>query len=555
MTGASPADSDGRRLLQAGRLVASGTVASRATGFARLLVLAAVLGTGTRLFDAYSVANTVPNIVFDLLIGGILTSLAVPFLVRAMLRDPSTGDAYAGRVLGLVVYGLGAAVVISIVAAPLLVDLYAAGFTPAEHHLAVVLTRFFLPQVLFYGLGATMAAIINARGRFGLPAWAPVINNLVVITAGLLYVIVGGRGSVAAITPAEQLILGLGTTLGIVAQTVVLAPALRRCGIRWRQTLLARALPDRGQLQRAARVAGWVSLYVLANQAMLVVVTRVATSSGPGGIGVFTNAYTVFQVPYAIVAVSVMTTLLPRMSAHGVHRNDGQMTIELSRAFRLAGCVLVPTTVAFVLLGPSLATLLFAHGRATSQGVHLTGSVLMVFGLAILPFSAFQVTVATFYALRDTRTPALVNVVADLLAVAVVLVSAAFLPAQDRDLGVALAYLVSYGMGLVLLVSLLRHRLGRVDGHRVLRTYVRLLIAGLIAGAFALGVRELMSLGVGDRWPGALAIVIAVSLTGALVFLAAAGHMRVRELHILVARTGGDRRMTTPSPSRREERA
>ena len=110
-------------------------------------------------------------------------------------------------------------------------------------------------------------------------------------------------------------------------------------------------------------------------------------------------------------------------------------------------------------------------------------------------------------------------------------------------------------MGLVLLVSLLRHRLGRVDGHRVLRTYVRLLVAGLIAGAFALGVRELMSLGVGDRWPGALAIVIAVSLTGALVFLAAAGHMRVRELHILVARTGGDRRMTTPSPSRREERA
>lgn len=538
MTNASPADSDGRRLLQAGRLVAGGTIASRATGFARLLVLAAVLGTGTRLFDAYSVANTVPNIVFDLLIGGILTSLAVPFLVRGMLREPITGDAYAARMLGLVVYGLGAAVVISVVAAPLLVNLYATGLTPSEDHLAIVLTRFFLPQVLFYGLGATMGAIINARGRFGLPAWAPVLNNLVVIAAGLLYVVVGGRGSVTAITPTEELVLGLGTTLGIVAQTVVLAPALRRSGIRWRQTLVARLPPDREQLKRAVRVACWVSLYVVANQAMLVVITRVATGSGPGGIGVFTNAYAIFQVPYAIVAVSVMTTLLPRMSAHGAHQDAGRMTIELSRAFRIAGCVLVPSTVAFVLLGPSLATLLFGHGNATPQAIHLTGSVLMVFGLAILPFSAFQVTVATFYALRDTRTPALVNIVADVVAVAVVLLGTALLPTHDRDLGIALAYLVSYGVGLVILIALLRHRLGRVDGHRVLRTHVRLLVAGLIGGAVALGVRQAVSLAVGDRWPGALAVVITVSLTGGLVFIAAACRMRVRELRVLVARTG-----------------
>lgn len=523
-------------MIQAGRLVAAGTLASRTTGFIRLLLLAAILGTGTRLFDAYNVANTVPNIVFDLLIGGILTSLAVPLLIRSMLRDPTTGDAYASRLLALVIYSLGASVVVSIVAAPLLVDVYAVGFTPAEHHLAVVFIRFFLPQVLFYGLGATMAAVINSRGRFGLPAWAPVLNNLVVIAAGILYLIVGGQGSVKAITPAEVLILALGTTLGVVTQTAVLVPALKRSGISWRPALSPRAVLNRGQLKRATKLAGWVSVYVVANQAVLLVVTRVATGSGPGGVGVFSNAYAIFQVPYAIVAVSVMTTLLPRMSAHGVRGYDGKLTIELSRAFRLAGCVLVPTTVAFILLGPALASVLFGHGHATPQAVHLTGSVLMAFGLAIVPFSAFQVTVATFYALRDPRTPALVNVVSDLLAIAFVLVSALLLPIHERVLGLALSYSVSYGFGLVLLTWQLRHRLGRVDGHRVVRTYVRLLVAGTLGGTVGLAVRQLMPWGVGGRWFGSLAVVMAVCAAGGFVFLFAASRMRVHELRVLMTR-------------------
>ena len=205
------------------------------------------LGLGTRLFDAYSVANNVPNIVFDLVIGGVLTSVAVPLLVRAHLSDRDAGEAYDAKLLATVFYLLSLAVAASVLAAPLIVDIYASGFTTSEHHVAVTLTRFFLPQVLFYGLGSTMAAIINAQGRFGLPAWAPVANNVIVTAAALMYILVGGTGSVTAISTSELVVLGLGTTLGIAAQAAILAPSLRRRGGGWLRAFDPRRLAVRAR--------------------------------------------------------------------------------------------------------------------------------------------------------------------------------------------------------------------------------------------------------------------------------------------------------------------
>ncbi len=420
--------SEDRRLATAGRLVAIGTVASRVTGFLRALVLAGALGLGTRLFDAYSVGNNVPNIVFDLVIGGVLTSVAVPLLVRAHLASRDGGDAYDARLLALVFYILSVAVVVSILAAPLIVDIYAASFPGREHNVAVVLTRFFLPQILFYGLGSTMAAILNTRGRFGLPAWAPVANNLIVIAAALMYLLIGGTGSLSNFTLAEELILGLGTTVGIATQAAILVPSLRRSGQIRLQAFSPRRLADRAAMLRAVRLAGWVSMYALANQISLVLVTRLSTGAGQGSFGVFTNAYTVFQLPYAIVAVSIITTLAPRLSRHAATGNHVRLTADISRAIRVASCVLVPATVAFVLLGPALATTLFGHGNATPSAVHATGSVLIVFGLAILPFSAFQIMVTFFYAFRDSRTPAIINALADTVGIIVFVGAALILP-------------------------------------------------------------------------------------------------------------------------------
>jgi putative peptidoglycan lipid II flippase len=525
-------------LVRAGRLVAAGTMASRITGFIRTLVLAGALGLGTRLFDAYSVANNVPNIVFDLVIGGVLTSVAVPLLVRAHLSDRDAGEAYDAKLLATVFYLLSLAVAASVLAAPLIVDIYASGFTTSEHHVAVTLTRFFLPQVLFYGLGSTMAAIINAQGRFGLPAWAPVANNVIVTAAALMYILVGGTGSVTAISTSELVVLGLGTTLGIAAQAAILAPSLRRRGGGWLRAFDPRRLGDRHAMLRALRLAGWVSLYALANQVSLIIVTRLSTGAGEGSFGTFTNAYTLFQLPYAVVAVSIITTLAPRISRHAATGNQVRLTADISRAMRTACCILLPTTVLFLLLGPALATVLFAHGHATSSAVHATGSVLVIFGLAVLPFSAFQIMVAFFYAFRDSRTPAIVNLAADAIGVIVFIAAALALPARDRDLGLAVGYLVSYTFGVVAFTYLLRQRLGRLDGRRVLRTFTRLSIAATLAGGVGLSARLLVAKSGTGSWPGASVVIATVLLTGGTSFLWLARRMRITELRALLTLPG-----------------
>jgi putative peptidoglycan lipid II flippase len=264
------------------RSMALGTVASRATGFLRTAVIATVLGV-QGVGAAYNIANTTPNIVYELLLGGVLTSVVVPLLVRAAKDDDDGGQAYAQRLLTLTVLVLGTAAVVLVLAAPLLVDLYAGDLDPASRELAVVFARFFLPQVLFYGVGAVLGAVLNTRGRYSPPMWAPVLNNLVVIATGLLFLLLPGTNPLTSgsITDTQVLVLGLGTTLGIVAQTVALLPSLRAAGFSLRPRFDLRGTG----LGQAARLAQWVFLYVVANQLAFLVVVRLASdrcSSTPG---------------------------------------------------------------------------------------------------------------------------------------------------------------------------------------------------------------------------------------------------------------------------------
>jgi putative peptidoglycan lipid II flippase len=277
---------------------------------------------------------------------------------------------------------------------------------------------------------------------------------------------------------------------------------------------------------------------VLANQVSLVIVTRLSTGAGKGSFGAFTNAYALFQLPYAIVALSIITTLAPRISRHAATANHARLTADISRALRAASCILVPTTVLFVLLGPDLATALFGHGHATSSAVHATGSVLVIFGLAVLPFSAFQIMLSFFYAFRDTRTPAIVNIAADAIGVIVFIAAALALPARDRDLGLAVGNLISYTFGVTAFTYLLRQRLGRLDGHRVLRTLSRVSIAATLAGGVGLGARLVVAKSVTGNWPGALVVITAVVLSGGTSFLWLARRMRITELRALLAIPG-----------------
>jgi putative peptidoglycan lipid II flippase len=531
---------DPGRLVRATRTMAIGTLFSRATGFLRVVVVAAAIGAGP-LGDAYNVANVLPNIVYELLLGGVLTSVVVPLLVAAAHRDPDGGEAYAARLLTLVALVLGAASLVAVVAAPLLIGMYGR-LAGGQRELAVTFARFFLPQILFYGVGATIGAVLNTRDRFAAPMWAPVLNNLVVIGAGLVFFALPAPSTPdRLLTTSQMLTLAIGTTAGIVVQTLALLPSLRSSGFRWRPRFDFRGTG----LGPAVRLAGWVLLYVAINQLGYLVVVNLATAAsraagtaGAAGYSPYFYAFTLFSLPHAVVAVSVITALLPRMSRHAAESRLDALRTELSGGLRLAAVVLVPAAVAYLVLGPLIGTVVFDHGRIGLAEAHRIGTVLAAFAVGLLPFSAFQLQLRAFYALRDTRTPALVNIAVNAVMVAVDLLLYAVLPADSRVVGLALGFAASYAAGFGITHAVLRRRLPGPAG-QVSRTYVRLLLAAAAAALPAYAVSRLVTGAAGSGAAGSLLGLAGALLVGGVFYVLAARRLRVRELQTL---TSGMRR-------------
>ena len=531
-------------LLSSTRTMAIGTLASRGTGFLRTFVLAAVLGVQS-VGAAFNVANTAPNVVYELLLGGVLSSVVVPLLVRAAKADPDGGQAYAQRLLSLAVLVLGAASVLLVLFAPLIVGIYLGGDTaPATRDLAVVFARFFLPQVLFYGAGAVMGAYLNTHGRFGPPMWAPVLNNLVVIVTGGVFLLLPGPADLTAgtITDLQSTVLGVGVTLGIVAQTAALVPALRATGFRFRPRLDLRG----AGLGQAARLARWVFLYVAANQLGNIVMVNLATSAGelaPGrGYASYLYAFVLWQLPHAVVAVSVITALLPQMSRSAADGNTDELRASLAQGLRLVLAVLVPAALAYAVLGRAVSTLIFSYGRVSPEEAHFIGVLLGVFAFGLVPFSVYQLQLRAFYAMQDTRTPTLVNLAVNVTLVLVDLGLYAVLPDRWKVVGLAAGQAASFVVGLLVVSRVLSRRLGGLDGAAVRRTAVRCLAAGLPPALLALGIALLVARLLGD---GRLAALVTLAAGGLVLlggYLLLARRLRVAEveqaLRPLLARLG-----------------
>jgi putative peptidoglycan lipid II flippase len=530
-----PGDEGGQQdgLGRSVRSMALGTAASRVTGFLRTAVIASAIGV-QGLGLAYDVANTAPNIVYELLLGGVLTAVVVPLLVRAAKDDADGGTAYAQRLLTLVVLGLGGAAVLLVLAAPLVVDLYLAPSVPqAERDLAVVFARFFLPQVLFYGAGAVMGAALNTRGRFGPPMWAPVLNNVVVIVTGLAFLwftTTPADPGAADVTTGQVVLLGIGTTLGVVVQTVALVPALRRAGVPLRPRFDLR----NAGLGRAARLAKWVFLYVVANQLAYLVVVRLASGAfevtPDRSYSSYVRAFLLWQLPHAIVAVSVITGLLPRMSRAAADDRTADLRASLSRGLRLTIAVLVPAAAAFVVLGRDVAVVVFARGNISVEEARFIGVLLGLFALGLVPFSTYQLQLRAFYALQDTRTPFLVNLWVNGALVVVDVVLVLLLPDSLEVAGLAAGHATSFAVGLAVCSRVLSRRIGGVDGYVVVRTAVRAVVAvllpALLAWPLATELRDVPSEGpVGSL----VALVVAGAVLG-VGYLLVARRMRLAEV-------------------------
>ena len=510
------------------RVMAVASAASRVTGFLRSLAIAAAIGLEL-VGDAYNTANTLPNIVYELLLGGVLTSVVVPLLVHAQERDADGGEAYTQRLLSLATAALAVATALAVLAAPLLTALYVGAGSP-KAHLSTVFAWLLLPEIFFYGLGAMFGAILNTRGVYGPPAWAPVLNNLVVIATAGAFLLLPGRAPLtpATITTPQVLVLGVGTTLGIVAQALVLLPALRRSGFRWRWRLDVRG----ARLSEAGTLALWVVGYVVVSQIGYVVVTRLANEVPvPGrGYAVFTNASLLFQMPYGILGVSLLTVLVPRMSRAAARGERDRVVADLSLGSRLTALALVPVTAAFVVLGPAIGTLVYAHGRTTADAARQVGIVLAASAFGLVPFAITMLQLRVFYAVKDARTPTLTNVGMVVTKIALCVVVAAVLPAQHVVTGLAVATSLSYVVGVLLGEALLRRRFGPLGGRVVVRTTARIALYSAVAGTAAWGAAVLADRWFGSGFAGSAAALLLGSAAGLGVLVAIAARWRFAEL-------------------------
>jgi murein biosynthesis integral membrane protein MurJ len=489
----APAGTQRSSLVRSGAGMAIGTLVSRGTGFLRTLVLVYAIGTGF-LGNAYNNANTLPNTVYYLMLGGIFTSVVVPLLVRSARRDPDGGEAYAQRMFTLGAVALLAVTLLGTALTGPLVSLYAPTIkgppgSPggAEHHLMVLWAYFFIPQIFFYGMSSLIGAILNTRGRFAAPMWTPVINNVVVIAVGGLYAVTVHLGKTPQNISAFGIqLLGIGTTLGVVAQTVALFPSLRAAGFRWRPTLGFR----RDEVSEMGRMAGWMSVYVITQWAgnLVVQILANAASAGQNGYSAYSIAWQLFQLPYAIVGISVITALLPRMSEHASARRYSLVRDDFSIGVRLASVIVVPTSIYLAVLGGPMAEFLFGYGSSSSVDARYIGEVFGLFSLGLVPYMLTQLQLRVFYSFQDSRTAALVGLLTMVASIAGALIAKSMLPGPHEVAGLAVAYGLANLVGTVAGWALLLRRVGSLDGWAIARSLTRMHLATVPGLVFALAV-------------------------------------------------------------------
>ena len=510
-----------------------GTALSRVTGFLRLSAMAYALGIAeTRLADAYNIANITPNIIYELALGGILSSVFVPVFVEWLQsRGREAAWDVARKVLGIAAVSLSIICVLGIVLSPWIIRLYTVGVPAGQRQLVQDLASFFLrwfmPQIVFYGIGAVATGLLNAHRRFAVPMFAPILNNLIVIATFLTFAAMSHPGQAVLATGPQKLVLAVGTTLGVVVMTVALWPSLRRLGFRfrWRPRWLDEAVI------RIAHLAKWVVVYVVANQLGYLVVLILAARV-KGGYTAYAAAFILFQLPHAIFVVSVFTALLPAMSSRWVDGDRRAFRELLARGIRWTAVIVVPAALGYLVLAVPIVRLLLQHGVTRPRSTDLVAGILVFFSLGLFSFSTFQLLLRAYYSMQDTRTPALVNIAAVGLNVIVDLLFVLALGMGVR--GLALGHAAAYTFGSIALLALIRRRLGGIDGRRILSGLSRTLLAGGVTA----GVAWLASRAIGG-WVGTSTLggqaaqVLGAVAAGILAFVATALMLRVDEVDVV----------------------
>jgi putative peptidoglycan lipid II flippase len=472
-------------LFRASGIMALGTIISRVTGFIRGILIVAVLGTAL-LADTYNVANTMPNILYNLLVGGALTAIFIPQLVRSFEHDDG-GDDFASRLITTISLILLVLVSLGMFFAPALVRLYAPEFFTVgfetEQEIAIAFTRYCLPQIFFLGLFTMLGQVANARGSFGPLMWAPIANNLVGILLFGGFLLFSPGIDISTITSSQVALLGWGTTLSVVVQALVLVPVIRKLGISIKPKLGVSGLG------KSFNLAGWTLVYVLISQLGYLVTVNVATSAAvrsaqdgiETGVGYtpYTFAYFVMLLPYSIITISIVTAILPHISKLALDGKREEVKAQLVRAIRLVGVITVPSAVAFLLFGPLITESIFI-GISTEDSRYI-GYVLSALSFGLVAFSINLILIRGFNAFEDTRTQVISILVINVFSVAMSYFFLYFIKNQWVTVGLGVAFSVSYLIGLLVTLALLKKHVGKLALTEFLGQHTRLLIASLLA--------------------------------------------------------------------------
>ena len=527
-----------RSLARSSALMAAGTVVSRVLGFGRAALLSGAVGIGLAA-DTFQVANTLPNQFYLLLAGGVLNAVLVPQITKAASHDDG-GHAFVNRLLTLSLALLVGATILVTLAAPLLVRVFATREWDSDAvGLAVAFAFICLPQVFFYGLYTIFGQVLNARGRFAAYMWAPALANLVAI-GGLLWFKVGYPDNVKVgdWTPGMVWILAGTATLGVAAQAIALWLPLRASGFRYRPVWGFRGVG----LRSASKVAGWTFAAVALSQLGYVVTSQVMTRATHlldvrgevgAGLAAYGYAFLLFMLPHSLITVSLVTALFTRLS-HAAHRgNSDEVVADLGRGLRMPAVLLVPGTVAMMLLGTQVARVAFFDNTPTESAA--IGRVMVAMMVGLVPFGWLYLIQRVFYAYEDAKTPFRLQLVVTVVAT-VANLAAALVDPTHTGVVVGIGQTVSNLAAAVVGFVLLRRKLGSLRLSASVRSYVRLAMASVAAGAVTwLGLWGLEAAGIErTSWAGAFTEVVAGGGVFVLLALGLAHAMRVDEVGLLL---------------------
>lgn len=474
--------SEDANLIRSSSFMGLGTIISRATGLIRNLLLVAALGTGL-LGDAFNVANTTPNIIYNLLIGGALSAVFVPLIVQSF-RQEDGGSAYISRLLSLIASALLFITIAAMLLAPLLISLYAPTFSGRSRDVTLAFALYCLPQILFYGLYGILGQVANAKEKFGPMMWAPIANNLLVIALFSYFISVTDEISLETISDSQIAILGLGSTVGIVLQALILIPTLKKSGLK----LSFRRDWQGVGLDKALRLASWAFIFVLVSQIGFLITVNLATRAAvlaqeqgiDYGVGYtpYANAYLVMLLPHSIVTVSIVTALLPGLSKLAFEKKLSEVRDQLSKALRLTAILTIPASLFFFFFAEEIATAIFFG--ISEQSAEYIGRVLAAMSLGLIPLSINLVLIRGLNAFENTKYQVISNLVINLVALTISTWAFLNLDVVDITVGLGVALAISYWVGIVCTYYLLRRYSGPLNITSLLLFHSKIALIALL---------------------------------------------------------------------------